>query len=143
MKKKTSILLVLTVCLGMCSVCALIVFLPVPDTDYLHWKYPELNGKLPDSMIGTRVQVFLDPSFYYKFDASEADATQLAELLGLDPVDYASQCFRPTGLFWHDLWWHPDPKSTSRIFNAYRNGDDICLMYDFQEKVIYLYIQNT
>jgi hypothetical protein len=142
-KNNWSLFVLAALCLCLCDVCIFVILRPVPDTDYLYAKYPELKGKLPDSMIGTRVQLFIDPSLYYKFDANEAEATQLAGLLGLTPVDTASQCFRPTGLFWQDVWWHPNLKSTSRLFNAYRNGDDICLMYDFQEKVIYLYIQNT
>lgn len=144
MKKKTSPLLVLAVlCVCLCGAASLFVLRPVPDLDYINWKYPEIKGIIPESAIGTRVQVFLDPSFYYKFDASQADAAQLATLLKLERVDQASHCFRPTGLFWHDLWWRPDAQSTPMLFNAYREGDDICLMYDSKDKIIYLYIQNT
>src|SRR5262249_50723582 len=131
MKKKTLSFFILgALGLCLCDVCVFVLLRPVPDTDYLYINYPEVKGKLPDGVIGTRVQVFLDPSLYYKFDASEADATQLARLLHLNPIadlDTESHCFQSTGLFWQNVWWHPNAKSTSLLFNAYRDGDDICL----------------
>lgn len=129
------------------GILAVIFLRPVPDLDFLYSNYPELEGSIPANVIGTEVIYFLDPSFYYKFDGSAADAARLAGLLKLEPVTEISiynPGFHPTGLFWHDwLWWHPSAANTFLLFNAYRNGNDIYLMYDAQDQVIYLYIQNT
>lgn len=137
----------------LCLICILlgmvaVVFLrPVADLDFLYITYPETKGHIPADVMGTRVVYFLDPSFYYKFSASEADAVQLAQLLKLEPVsgiDNSNPAFHPTGMFWHDwFWWQPNAGNTSKLFNAYRNGNDIYLVYDFRAGVIYLYIQNT
>jgi hypothetical protein len=142
-KKHPSFFILAILSIYLCGACALIALLPIPDLDYLYEKYPEVKESIPNDIIGTRVQVFMDPSLYYKFRANEAQADQLAGLLNLSPVNYASHCFQSTGLFWHDWWWHPDPKNTSRLYNSYQKGDDICLIYDFIDEVIYLYIQNT
>ena len=130
------------------SAFAAVIFLrPVADLDFLYINYPEVKGHIPESVIGTSIVGFLDPSFYYKFPASEADAVQLAGLLKLKPVETISNldpAFQPTGMFWHDwTWWHPNASRTSRLYNAYRDGNEIYLVFDFQEQVIYLYIQNT
>ena len=120
---------------------------PVADLDFLYTNYPEIKGKIPENVIGSEIVGFLDPSFYYKFNASEADAVELARLLKLQPatsIDRFNPAFHPTGMFWHDwTWWHPDAANTSKLFNAYRDGNDIYLIYDVQERVIYIYIQNT
>ena len=129
------------------GILAVIFLRPVADLDFLYVNYPETKGHIPADVIGTRVVYFLDPSFYYKFSASEADTVQLAQLLKLEPVssiDNTSPAFRATGMFWHDwFWWQPNAGSTSKLFNAYRDGNDMYLVYDFRAGVIYLYIQNT
>lgn len=120
---------------------------PVPDLDFLYINYPEIKGRIPTSVIGTTVVYFLDPAFYYKFNASETEAVELARLLKLEPADSTdifSPIFHPINLFWHDwTWWHPNPAGASKLFHAYREGNDVYLLYDFKEKIVYLYIQNT
>ena len=147
MKKIPHLLLVGVLICTLCGSATIIFLRPVADLDFLYDDYPEIKGKIPDNVIGTDVVWFLDPSFYYKFNGNEADVVQLANLLKLEPVasiDNFSPAFRPTGLFWHDwTWWHPNAANTSKLYNRYRDGNDIYLFYDFQEQVIYLYIQNT
>lgn len=129
------------------GILAFVFVRPVADRHFLETTYPEIKDSLPNDVIGTEIVGFLDPSFYYRFSGSETDAVTLAEKLKLDPIptiDSFSSCFRPTGLFWHDwTWWQPNVANTSKLFHAYRDGNDICLMYDFQNRHIYLYIQNT
>ncbi len=52
------------VCICLCGAAIVFALRPVPDLDYIDWKYPELKGSIPESVIGARVQVFLDPSWY-------------------------------------------------------------------------------
>ena len=146
--KKTSrfILVCILLCIVLASVAAFFLR-PVPDLDFLYINYPEIKGYIPASVIGTRVVYFLDPSFYYKFSATEADAVEIARTMKLEPVaasNFASPIYSPTQLFWHDwTWWHPNPANASRLFNAYLDGNDVYLLYDSQEQVIYITIQNT
>lgn len=132
---------------ALCAVAAAILLRPVADLNFLYIYYPEVKGKIPESVIGTSIVGFLDPSFYYKFPSTEADAVKIAGLLKLKPVETISNldpAFQPTGMFWHDwTWWHPNASRTSKLYDAYRDGNEIYLVFDFQEQVIYLYIQNT
>lgn len=125
------------------GILAIISLRPVANLDYLYTYYPETKDSLPTDVIGTEIVGFLDPSFYYRFSGSEADAVALAEKLQLE-ADPPINCFRPTGMFWHDLtWWNPNVANASKLFRIYRNGNEFCLMYDFRNQLIYLYIQNT
>lgn len=129
------------------GILALIFLRPVADLHFLETYYPEVKDSLPADVTGTEIVGLLDPSFYYRFSGSEADAVALAEKLKLEAVpqiDSFSSCFQPTGMFWHDwTWWQPSMANASKLFHAYRDGNEFCLMYDFQNRLIYLYIQNT
>lgn len=144
MKKfRRSLLIAILIFWVIGGILALVFMRPVANLYFLYTYYPEVKDSLPADVIGTEIVGFLDPSFYYRFSGSEADAVALAEKLKLE-ADPEINCFRPTGLFWHDLtWWNPNVANASKLFYIYRDGNEICLMYDFQNRLIYLYIQNT
>jgi hypothetical protein len=129
------------------GILAIVFLRPVADLRYLYTYYPETKDSLPADVIGTEIVGFIDPSFYYRFSGSETDAVALAKKLKLETISEInsfSSCFRPTGMLWHDLtWWNPDVANASKLFHAYRDGNEFCLMHDFQNQFIYLYIQNT
>ncbi len=127
----------------------LFILRPAPNTEFLHQNFPELQGRTPN-LKGSSVTFFLDPSFFYKFTATEQDLEAIVSQLGLEliPNDrrdyYKEQVFgRNRPLHWHSWWWRPAITSDSLLFSAYRNGNQLYLLYDSNAKVIYLYIQNT
>ena len=121
---------------------------PNPDKDFLFRNIPELQGKT-NRLIGSSTALFLDPSFYYRFDMSETAFLQLMQQLGLETVEdshydyYQDTVFalhRP--FFWHNWWWKPTANS-GQIFTTWRDGNILTFVFVPSKQKVFLYIQNT
>jgi hypothetical protein len=120
---------------------------PTPNTEFLYRNFLELQP-YTKNLKGSSTAFFLDPSFFYKFTATEQDLELIVSQLGLEPVpneqhDYfKEQTFgRNKPMLWHSWWWRPAITSNSLLFSGHRGGNQVYLLYN--ANVIYLYIQNT
>jgi hypothetical protein len=131
------------------AVILLFIFRPAPNTEFLYRNFPELQS-YTENLKGSSVAFFLDPSFFYKFTATERDVGTIASQLNLEPIQndqrtyYKEQVFgRNRPLPWHSWWWRPVIKSDTLLFSGHRNGNQLYLLHNIGTNVIYLYIQNT
>jgi hypothetical protein len=122
---------------------------PAPNTEFLYRNFPELQGHTP-RLKSSSVAFFLDPSFFYKFTATEQEFGEIVSQLELEPIpndqrDYYQEYVfgRNKPLPWHSWWWRPNFTLDSLLFSGHRNGNQLYLLYDSTAHVIYLYIQNT
>jgi hypothetical protein len=120
---------------------------PAPNTEFLYRNFPELQGHTP-KLKGSSTAFFLDPSFFYKFTATEQEFGAIASRLELEPIpndqrDYYKEYVfgRNNPMPWHSWWWRPTITSDSLLFSGHRNGNQVYLLYN--ANVIYLCIQNT
>ncbi len=122
---------------------------PTPDKDFLFRNLPELQGKTT-KLIGSSTVLFLDPSFYYRFELNETEFLQLMQQLELEAVEdthytyYKDTVFdlhKP--FFWHNWWWKPVLNNQTWLFEGYRNGNVLTFLYAPEKQKVLLYIQNT
>jgi hypothetical protein len=120
---------------------------PAPNTEFLYRNFPELQN-YTQNLKGSSAAFFLDPSFFYKFTATEQDVGTIVSQLALESIPdgqrgyYQAQVFgRNKPMFWHSWWWRPTFQSDSLVFSGHRNGNQIYLLYN--TNIVYLYIQNT
>jgi hypothetical protein len=127
----------------------LFILRPAPNTEFLYRNFPELQGHTP-RLKGSSIAFFLDPSFFYKFTATEQEFGEIVSRLELEQIPndqrdyYKEQVFgRNNPMPWHSWWWRPNLTSDSLLFSGHRNGNQLYLLYNSGTNVIYLYIQNT
>ena len=121
---------------------------PRPNQGFLFRNIPELRGQTR-GLIGSSTALFLDPSFYYRFEMSEAAFLQLVNQLGLEAVDTGRYKYYQDTVFalhrpyvWHNWWWKPNANS-GHIFTAWRNGNILTFVFVPTQQQVFLYIQNT
>lgn len=71
---------------------------PAPNTEFLYRNFPELQGHTA-RLKGSSVAFFLDPSFFYKFTATEQDLGEIVSqltrhLAKLTEVGFYKECRR-------------------------------------------------
>jgi hypothetical protein len=93
----------------------------------------------------TVVAVFLDPSFYYRLEASSAHFYSLISTQQLTEFainSYACQALfsRPTP--W-TLWWQPKSLDASSCYQGDVRGNIVYLLFSPGQSTAYLDIQNT
>jgi hypothetical protein len=127
----------------------LFILRPAPNTEFLYRNFPELRD-YTKRFKGSSVAFFLDPSFFYKFTATEQEFGEIVSRLNLELIPTDQRDYYQEYVFgnnnpmpWHLWWWRPNFTSASLLFSGHRNGNQLYLLYDSNAKVIYLYIQNT
>jgi hypothetical protein len=127
----------------------LFILRPAPNTEFLYRNFPELQS-YTKNLKGSSIAFFLDPSFFFKFTATEQELREMVSRLELEPIPNDQRDYYKEYVFgknnpmpWHSWWWQPSITSDSLLFSGHHNGNQLYLLYNAGTNVIYLYIQNT
>lgn len=122
---------------------------PRPNTAFLFRNFPEFQG-MTSSLKGSSTALFLDPSFFYRFNADLPSVVRLAEQMALRPVESAQwDYYRQVVLgknrpfFWHSWWWRPELQQGAMLWEGSRNGNNLVLLFLPEQQLVYVYVQNT
>ena len=131
--------------ISLCFAVTLFLY-PFPSTGFLYRNAGVLKGKV-SGVKGASVVLFLDPSFYYRFRISPSDLESAVSALGLSEsshIEFDMNTLKRHGpWFWNRWWWRPVAGPLTCLYKGYIEGNRFYFLYNYENHVAHLYIQNT